>query len=88
MSFRKLPGWTILFSCLCLCVLPLRAQQNAARAVLTAPGYAGAEACRNCHAAEYDSWSKSRHWETSNDTRGGAAQVTRITAIIFPPERY
>jgi len=34
--------------------------------------YAGADACKTCHADEYESWEKSPHWKTTLNTRGGA----------------
>ncbi|MGB6624181.1 MAG: DmsE family decaheme c-type cytochrome [Candidatus Acidiferrales bacterium] len=36
-----------------------------------ASNYAGAEACKACHAAEYTSWEKSPHWKTTQDTKEG-----------------
>jgi DmsE family decaheme c-type cytochrome len=72
--FRRLPLLTFLIALFWFWGFPLRAQQNAATQAPTAGGYAGAEACKDCHAAEYESWSKSRHWATSNDVRGGAAK--------------
>ena len=39
-----------------------------------AGGYAGAEACKTCHENEYDAWEKSRHYATTNDTRGGPSK--------------
>jgi len=73
-NFRKTPALTILISFFWFCIVPVQAQQNAATEAPTAAGYVGAEACKDCHASEYDSWSKSRHWATSNSTRGGPAK--------------
>jgi len=33
--------------------------------------YVGSERCKTCHEKNYDSWSKSPHWRTSLNTRGG-----------------
>jgi DmsE family decaheme c-type cytochrome len=49
-------------------------QEQAVKQSPPAAGYAGAEACKTCHEAEYDSWAKSRHWKTMDDTRGGPAK--------------
>lgn len=75
MNSRKLTLLAaVLIPCFSLCVFPAQAQQKAATQAPAATGYTGAEACKDCHAAEYDSWQKSRHWTTSNDTRGGPAK--------------
>ena len=74
MIFRKAPALTILVSFFWFCIVPVQAQQNAATQEPTAAGYVGAEACKDCHASEYESWSKSRHWATSNNARGGPAK--------------
>jgi len=71
---RKAPALAILGAFFCLSISPVGAQQNAAAQGSTTPGYAGAEACKTCHAGEYESWAKSRHWATSNNTRGGPAK--------------
>jgi len=73
-NFRKAPALTILVSFFWFCIVPVQAQQNAATQAPTAAGYVGAEACKDCHASEYESWSKSRHWATLNNTRGGLAK--------------
>lgn len=73
-TFQRLSVLAILNSLFCFLTFPVRAQQNAATQAAPAPGYAGSEACKACHEAEYESWAKSRHWETSNDTRGGPAK--------------
>ena len=73
-NFCKLPTLAFLISLLYLSGFPVRAQQNAATQAPAAAGYVGAEACKDCHASEYESWSKSRHWATSNNTRGGPAR--------------
>jgi DmsE family decaheme c-type cytochrome len=73
-NFRKLLTLTFLIALLSLLGFPVRAQQNAATQAPTAAGYVGTEACKDCHASEYESWSKSRHWATSNNTRGGPAK--------------
>jgi DmsE family decaheme c-type cytochrome len=73
-NFRQLQAPVFLIALFCLFSFPLRAQQNAATQAATASDYAGAEACKDCHAAEYESWEKSSHWKTSNNTRGGPAQ--------------
>jgi DmsE family decaheme c-type cytochrome len=73
-NFRKLLALTFLIALLSLLEFPIRAQQNAATQAPSTPGYAGAEACEDCHASEYESWSKSRHRATSINTRGGPAR--------------
>jgi len=37
-------------------------------------GYVGADTCKTCHEDQYDSWANSRHYKTTNDTRGGQAK--------------
>ncbi|MBZ5500661.1 MAG: DmsE family decaheme c-type cytochrome [Acidobacteriia bacterium] len=36
--------------------------------------YVGAERCKTCHEKNYDSWSKSVHFRTTLDTRGGPSK--------------
>jgi len=33
--------------------------------------YVGAETCKSCHEASYNSWEKTPHWKTTLDTKGG-----------------
>jgi DmsE family decaheme c-type cytochrome len=72
--FSRLLALTFPTALLWLLGFPVRAQQNATTQAPTAAGYVGAGACKDCHASEYESWAKSRHWVTSNDQRGGAAK--------------
>lgn len=46
-------------------------QQKAASKTDAASNYAGSEACKTCHAAEYKSWENSPHWKTTLDTKQG-----------------
>ena len=47
---------------------------GAGRATPSESEYVSPELCQSCHAASYDSWSKSLHFRTAFDTRGGPSK--------------
>jgi DmsE family decaheme c-type cytochrome len=36
--------------------------------------YAGVEACKTCHDYQYQRWERTPHWQTTQNTRGGASK--------------
>jgi len=55
MTFQRAPALTILISLFCFWAFPAQAQKNAATQAPIAAGYAGPEACKDCHGDEYES---------------------------------